>query len=598
MGRLNNPNVFSEVCSSLIGRPEDEHDIITFCENRVWGLGYTLRPIQKFILKLFYGVPLDNLTKTIDVMDMFRERLIHRLSEVEYFQFLQDEHRVNLTHPPDRPMQEMVLVIGRRGTKSTSASMISAYETYRLLRKAHPQEYYGILDADDIRITNVANSLDQATKLFKLIQGNIEKCEYFHRYVAGNTAQFINLWTSEDKRGQESSPSIRVTCGSCNARTLRGGANIVVIMDEEAHFLNNLGNRSDTEMYDALTPSTGDFGLDGKILNLSSPLSKNGKFYELYVQGMQGDQDLLVLQIPSWEANQALVPSFLRVRYKRDPARFMVEYGAQFSEAANAYVDDFDKFRDVVIETPYVLKGSSKKRYFFGVDLGLGRDATGISVGHVEWESSQIVEGSPEEKEKLLGISSGLVPIICHDTTVGMQAGVGEFEDLSELLLAEVVDRIFGLTRNFPIEAGVIDQWCGPPLMQGLKAKGLRQFELVYFNQRTNSEIYTVLKTLWLAKQIRILGGWQSPLVQEMLTLEKRILPDYLIKVEAPHLQGYHDDLSDSLARMTWVAYKKGVAEGERVTLGSVHRGGQTKQKNSLFGRSRKRSTYLRRFVR
>lgn len=118
--------------------------------------------------------------------------------------------------------------------------------------------------------------------------------------------------------------------------------------------------------------------------------------------------------------------------------------------------------------------------------------------------------------------------------------------------------------REFPIAAGVIDQWCGPPLIQALRKAGLNQIWLESFTRRTNSEVYTTLKTLYLAKQISVAGGWDSPLVQEMLTLQKQVLPNYLIRVEAPKIEGFHDDISDSFARMVWAAYTRGVGESPK----------------------------------
>lgn len=576
-------NLFGQVCSSLLSTSDKIHDIISFSENEIWGLGIKLRPVQKFILKTFYGLPLEDKKPSIRITDKFKEKDIAFLTEKEYLELLIEEKRTNLKNPSIKAYQELVLVIGRRGTKSVSAAIVASYEAYKLTRKYNPHEYYNILDADVIRITNVANSVDQATKLFKLIQGNLTESEFFSRFLKPPpTITDIEFYTPHDLEhyGQDALAKIRLTVAGCNARAIRGGANIVVIHDEIAHFINNFGNRSDREIYDALTPSTGDFGVDGKILNLSSPLNKAGKFYELYQQSFQ-DPDILMLQIPSWEANAALTTDWLKTRYRRDPARFMMEFGANFSESINSFVEDHDKLRAVVTDRPYLVRGSRQKAYFLGIDLGLVKDGTGISLSHVEWEAREQLDLA---NIQFLGSAKNLVPVIQHDTTLGFYAGVPPFQDKDVLIMEEVVDKIAVLCRDFNVVAGVIDQWCGPPMEQSLKRRGLNQIELVHFTQQINSDIYTTLKNLYLSKQVSISGGWESQLVQEMLTLEKATKSNYLISVECPQMAGFHDDLSDSLARSIWLAFTKGVMEGSKVALATTKRGGFVMQNTNLVG--------------
>jgi len=599
-------NLFGEICNELIDNPEKAHNILSFCENKTWGLGVELRPVQRFIIKCFYGLPLEEKIKTIEIRDKFREAVLMNLTELEYFHYLVSQKRTNQTKPPTKPFQEIVLVIGRRGTKSTTASFISAYETYNLLQRHNPQDYYNILDADDIRITNVANSVDQATKLFKLIKGHMAKAPFFSRFIPKTGAEtHINLLTAYDIEhyGKEAIPKLRVTVAGCNARAIRGGANIVVTLDELAHYLNNLGNRSDSEIYDALTPSTADFRADGKILNLSSPLSRAGKFFELYMQSFD-DPDILMLKIPSWEANPEIETQFLKTRWRRDPVKFMQEYGAEFTDAVNAYVEDPERLKTVVTDRAYAQRGSRLKQYFFGIDLGLINDGTSISVGHVEWEERVV-----QETDGLEGLPKNIdygrptaVPVIYHDLTTAFYSGQPPYDEDDTLLLDDMVQEILKLARDFPVQAGVIDQWCGPPLEQALKKNGLDQIEMVHFTQKLNSEIYTTLKTLYLGRQVSIAGGWQSPLVQELLTLEKRMLPNYLIDVEAPKLRGFHDDRSDSLARMIWMAFTRGVSQGGKRAiashkLGSYTLGGNKPNAGMLPNAIRRRAAYQGRVV-
>ena len=74
--------------------------------------------------------------------------------------------------------------------------------------------------------------------------------------------------------------------------SVRGASNMVIIMDEFAHFRISEESRKDNPLdkvvYEAMAPSTSGFvNHDGKPAGkkfiLSSPLGKKGKMYEMYV---------------------------------------------------------------------------------------------------------------------------------------------------------------------------------------------------------------------------------------------------------------------------------------------------------------------------
>jgi hypothetical protein len=100
---------------------------------------------------------------------------------------------------------------------------------------------------------------------------------------------------------------LRVTFKSCIAKGLRGSGNVVVIMDEMAHYQDK-GQSSAKDIYDAVTPSTAAFSpkaldekgqlmpirkpdgttypVESRIITISSPLNKHGQFYDLYYKAM------------------------------------------------------------------------------------------------------------------------------------------------------------------------------------------------------------------------------------------------------------------------------------------------------------------------
>ena len=94
--------------------------------------------------------------------------------------------------------------------------------------------------------------------------------------------------------------TIKVSFKSCVAKGLRGAGNIVIILDELAHF-NDAGQSDALKIYRAVKPSLAAFSpkhkkdrrraigsVEGRILSISSPLGKQGFFYQKFQQGFTG----------------------------------------------------------------------------------------------------------------------------------------------------------------------------------------------------------------------------------------------------------------------------------------------------------------------
>ena len=97
-----------------------------------WGLAMHLYPVQKFIVKLYYYIPLDNTVRNIQIPDMLNTRVLYRFTEAEYLRFLHDEGRCNIGDQ-DHERRDLLLAIGRRAGKTTLSGIFASYEVYRLL---------------------------------------------------------------------------------------------------------------------------------------------------------------------------------------------------------------------------------------------------------------------------------------------------------------------------------------------------------------------------------------------------------------------------------------------------------------------------------
>jgi hypothetical protein len=387
-------NIFSELSRDFVsGDSTQVVDIISFAE-APWGLNMRLLPAQKFILKCFYGMELDDADEYIKVPNLTNERILYKFTEKTFLSWLYEEGRCNTDVVEGKQFQELILALGRRGSKSTIASVVSNYELYKLVRRGDPVKHYGFNPGAQFYILNVAPTDDQANVVFDMIQTQAMKCPYLQNRSVHNTMTYFDIQTDMDMamKGKKPKASIMSLAGGCSSNALRGRNAIVVIMDEMAFFLDNSGRFPGSEVYKALTPSVASFNTDGKVICISSPYAKYGSFYERYTQSFHEQEITLMFQMYSAMANPANVGSaFLKAARRRDKTGFMCEFGAEFSDSVTAWVEDESEFRRCITNTPQPTKGVPGTKYFMGVDLGFKNDGASVAIVHRDHKTGKII---------------------------------------------------------------------------------------------------------------------------------------------------------------------------------------------------------------
>jgi len=501
------------------------------------------------------------------INDKFNERMLYKFTEAEYMKYLYNEGRCNIPHLDDKPRNELVLIIGRRGTKSTIASWVAAYETYKLLKVNHPQKYYKLLPDAEIHLTCIATSEDQANLLFRQILGYYAQSTYFHRYMnkPTNDKVYIRSRRELDKYGEDGRASIVVKSAACSARGVRGAGNLLAIMDEQAHFVDERtqSNKSDKAVYDALTPSIAQFGDDGKIINISSPLNKSGMLWDLYNQALGGAEQILMIQAPTWEINTTLSPSFLKGRYNQDPITYDCEFGGNFSDRVKAWLPEEYLRRVIIPDLKPKTNGIPRTPYFVGLDLGLKEDGTAIAISHIE---------AVEDPET--GIFTDKIEL---DLVEQRAAGVPPYEDFNVLDFDMITDWILDVCGRFHIYKGMLDQHNGALAAQHLAKKGLPQFDLVHHTRAFNSNLYQNFMMLCIDRRLRLFNvkpnaEEDDEIIDEILKLQVKQFSKNVISVEAPKIQGQHDDRADAIMRSIWLAseaMKNGTITGKSNSLGN-----------------------------
>ena len=567
-------------------------DIITFIE-APWGLSLKLYPVQRLILKAHYGMALDDnphgfpLHKPIpkshpgydlslvdedgffkfrvEVTD-FKKENVRYMTEAGYLRYLHSEDRCNISEVvPGKQRREMVLSVGRRSGKTLITSCIVAYETYKLLLKGNPQKFYGSSQSNVIQLITVATGSDQASLLYREASGHFAKCDYFRPYVANSTMSYASFQTPYDietygpfSENPKARYSINVTFKSCVAKGLRGGANIIVAMDEVAHF-GEQGQASADEVYQAVEPSTRTFSPkdprnttkpigenEGRIIMISSPLGRQGLFYKQFMLGFGNNKaadNMLCIQAPTWEVNPTVPAETFVASYLKDPNIFDTEFGAVFSDRSRGWIENSADLLECVDKNLRPkLKAPPHAPHFMGVDIALVGDYTAAAVGHLDSEGKIVL-----------------------DYIDRIRAGEGQFVNNERLEFDDVADWIHGITKKFYIIDGIFDQWSGIPMEQALNKKGLNRLKSVWFTEKLSSEIFQNFKNMMFDRKLSLFD-WPIPdgqehceYLQELLEVQAEHKSQYVVVVEAPKIEGKHDDLTDALVRMVWCATQSSV---------------------------------------
>jgi hypothetical protein len=250
---------------------------------------------------------------------------------------LTDDERVLFTRftgrqrEPLERVEEAAFVVGRRGGKDRSTSVLA---TYIAGCCEHPKLVRGECGV----LMLLAPDTDQAAIQLNYIKGAFETSPILRELIVSSNRDTLSLQHKDDDG--RAVADIDVEVHAANFRRLRGRTCIACICTESAFWYDaETSANPDTEIVGAARPALLTTG--GPMIFISSPYARRGVLWSMYRRhyGPEGDPLVLVAQGTSADFNPTVAGDRKILRaYEEDPASAAAEYGGEFRTDIESFV--------------------------------------------------------------------------------------------------------------------------------------------------------------------------------------------------------------------------------------------------------------------
>jgi hypothetical protein len=309
----------------------------------------------------------------------------------------------------------------------------------------------------------------------------------------------------------------------CTSRGGRGWPIFCLALDEAAHMLDTEGNSAAERVWEALMPSTAQFGADARVIVSSTPYGEEGLFAALYRQAESGElADAVALSATSAEANPMLTPEFLAAEEARDPESFRGEYLAEFVGSGGAFFDA--RLVEACVSERGELTPEQGTDWVAGLDPAFSSDPFGLAlVGRAKDDPGRLVLGAVRSwapaKRKLLSF--------------------GDQRDRQD----EVITAVAAVCREFGARV-VTDQYAARAVTDALAREGLR-VSTRPLTAASKTQVFTETRARLYAGALELYG--QPDLLAELRRIRTRYASGSS-SVVTPRVGGTHCDLAVALA--------------------------------------------------
>ena len=482
---------------------------------------------------------------------------------------------------------------------SQVVSAIGAYKLYMLLNQKSPQDYFGLVPGSHIDFTFLAQDDEGASRLYDKLREDVNRAPFFNPYLRSSSGSWLGFVTESDRGKRDVTPTVNVQSFPCTTSSVRGPSSVFLALDEFAHFRSEKGSTSD-EVYAAATPSTLNFHhaellngewisadqmksmqpeeyrewQDSLTLSISTPWTKVGKMYDLHKLAMEKgvDTGIFTIRVSTAEMNPYVLPKFLHNEYDKNSMTFKAEYGGQFLDSSESYVTEAQiractdvtytegEFPKPMPETARLnligfVPSSIGRQYFWGLDLGMMKNATACAIGHLEHR------GGKNPIELVYDyIDRMMVGEKFEGPGVEQIPGIDKYAGYKALPLEDILLWLRALNQAMPCYRGATDQHGGQQLVQLLEMNQIYNIELLNLTTVINSQMAFTLKGYMENQRCRF--PFVQKFMDELRLVEAEFIGKYQIRVQAPEEKGATDDMVDAVQEVAYVAQRWLMEEG------------------------------------
>jgi hypothetical protein len=216
--------------------------------------------------------------------------------------------------------REVLLIMGRRGSKGYVSALCMVYVLWQYMAKGDPQGFYGVDRDKQLACYVYAGKKEQAREnLWKDLVNVIMGAPCFEKYISRPMGESLSVYAPHDfvRKMKQEQRGVRTAMDTATftiqpkESTLmsgRGPTSYCQAYDEMAHLVSATGaSRSAEEVYEAATPALDQFKQDAFIIEPSSPWQMTGQFYQNWVNSLLIEDgkpvypEMMMLQLTSWE---------------------------------------------------------------------------------------------------------------------------------------------------------------------------------------------------------------------------------------------------------------------------------------------------------
>lgn len=404
-----------------------------------------------------------------------------------------------------------VLALGRRASKTTMMALVGLWCC--LLR---PELLEALRPGERGYAVGVATNLRQARLMVAAALSIVSRSPLLAGMVESSTADEILF-----RNGTA------FTAFPCSSRGGRGWPIFALMLDEAAHHVDTDGNSAGERVWQALAPSTAQFGDRARLVVGSTPWGASGFFHDLFQRAAAGElPGGAAHRASSAEVNPTLSTAFLvSERLILGEEGYLGEYEASFVGSGGSFLDP--GIIDAAIGDRDELAPGEAVGWVAGLDPAFSSDPFGLALVGRDRERGVLV----------LGLARRWLP------GAGRGRSFEERRDVEDSVLAEVAE----VCRHYGATA-ITDQFSAPAVVSRLRELGVH-VRTEPMTATTKTLVYSELRQRLGSNQLELYH--QGDLLAELRRLRSRFSAGHAAVVN-PRVGDSHGDVAQALAMAVW----------------------------------------------